>query len=213
MFEKIISFSNLYASAHAAAKGKHDRAAVLRHDLHLEKILWRLQWQLQNGSYRHGGYHKFVVTDPKPRDVSAAPFTDRIVHHAIVRVIEPLFDKSFIFDSYACRTDKGTQKAALRLQHFLRSALSKYPTLYVLRADITKFFASIDQAILEQLIARKIHDSQTLELIHTIITSYKETLSTAQKNQGGGQLTRAVCYKHFSTNRPANWQPDFAAVC
>ena len=81
----------------AAARGKHDRAEVLRHDLHAEKILWRLQRQLRDGSYRHGEYRTFKVYDPKQRDVSAAPFTDRIVHHALVAHIEPLFERFFNF--------------------------------------------------------------------------------------------------------------------
>ena len=125
MFDEVTSFANLYAAAKAAARGKHGRVAVLRHDLHLEKILFRLQWQLVTGTYRHGGYYRFEVREPKPREVNAAPFTDRIVHHAVVRLIEPLFEPGFIHDSYACRVGKGTQKAALRLQYFLRSATSQ----------------------------------------------------------------------------------------
>jgi retron-type reverse transcriptase len=115
------------------------------------------------------------VYEPKRRDVSAAPFTDRIVHHAIVRQIEPLFERIFIFDSYACRKDKGTHAAVLRLQHFLRSAHDTYGEFYVLRADIQKFFASIDHDILLILLRKKIHDAKALKLCAQIIASYHET--------------------------------------
>lgn len=186
LFDQIISFDNLYAAYKAAARGKHDRREVLRHDYHAEKILWRLQWELKNGRYRHGPYHHFVVVDPKARDVHAAPFTDRIVHHAVVRKIEPMFEKSFIFDSYACRSGKGSHAAALRLQHFLRSALNKNPQLYVLRADIRKYFACIDHATLQTLIARKIRDSEVLGLVGIILNSYQTP--QIQNSLGGGRF-------------------------
>lgn len=180
MFDTITSFENLYAAYMAAARGKHDRAEVLRHDLNAEKILWRLQRQLRDGSYRHGKYRTFIVYEPKKRDVSAAPFTDRIVHHALVHQIEPLFERIFIHDSYACRKDKGTHAAVLRLQHFLRSAHDKYGEFYVLRADVRKFFASIDHAVLLQLLGRQIYDTKTLELCAKIMGSYHEPSENGQ---------------------------------
>lgn len=174
LFDRITDFNNLYTAYKAAAQGKHDRAEILRHDLHCEKILWRLRAQLLDGSYRHGTYRTFQVYDPKVRDVSAAPFSDRVVHHALVRQIEPLFERIFINDSYACRKAKGTHAAVLRLQHFLRAAHARYGEFYVLRADIRKFFASIDHTILLNLLAKQITDSRTLELCHTIVSSYRE---------------------------------------
>jgi retron-type reverse transcriptase len=186
MFDQITDFNNLYAAYKAAAAGKHDRAEILRHDLHAEKILWRLQRQLRGGSYRHGKYRVFKVYDPKQRDVAAAPFTDRIVHHALVRQIEPLFDAGFIYDSYACRVGKGTHAAVLRLQHFLRSAHDRYGEFYVLRADIRKFFASIDHGILLKLLGKRIHDAKTLELCQHIIASYQEPSENSQLALGLG---------------------------
>lgn len=174
LFDQITDFNNLYAAYKSAAAGKHDRAEVLRHDFHAEKILLTLQRQLRGGTYRHGKYRTFKVFDPKQRDVAAAPFTDRIVHHAVVRVIEPLFERGFIYDSYACRVGKGTHATVLRLQHFLRVATDKYGEFYILRADIRKFFASIDHAVLRQLLAKKIYDEKTLELCAHIIASYQE---------------------------------------
>lgn len=174
LFDQIIDFNNLYASYKRAAQGKHDRLEVLRHDLHAEKILWRLQRQLRDGSYRHGKYRTFKIYDPKERDVSAAPFTDRIVHHALVSQIEPLFERIFIDDSYACRRGKGTHRAVLRLQHFLRSVHDRFGQFYVLRADIRKFFATINHAILLRLLSQQIRDRRTLALCGQIIGSYRE---------------------------------------
>lgn len=174
LFERITDFGNLYRAYRAASRAKHDRISVLRHDLHVEKILLRLQWELRNGRYHHGTYRSFTVREPKSRDVNAAPFTDRIVHHALVRQIEPMFDKSFIYDSYACRRGKGTHAAALRLQHFLRSGLAKGVPIYVLRADIAKFFANINHSKLTGLLMRRINDKQALALCKVIIGSYEE---------------------------------------
>ncbi|MGD8373398.1 MAG: hypothetical protein PVI21_00900 [Candidatus Woesebacteria bacterium] len=177
LFDQVASFENLYAAYQAAARGKHDRVATLRHDLHAEKILWRLRWELLNGRYRHGKYRRFTIVEPKARDVSAAPFTDRIVHHAVVQVVEPLFERGFIYDSYACRRRKGTHQAALRLQHFLRSAstsIGHTGRLYVLRADIRKFFARIDHDVLKDILRRKLPDARLRELLGLIIDSFSE---------------------------------------
>lgn len=195
LFDQITDFNNFYAAYKAAAAGKHDRAEILRHDLHAEKILWRLRRQLRDGSYRHGKYRSFKVYDPKQRDVAAAPFSDRIVHHAIVRVIEPLFERGFIYDSYACRRGKGTHKAVLRLQHFLRSATDKYGEFYILRADIHKFFASLDHGILLKLLGRQIPDAKTLALCGQIIGSYAvpaEGLQMSLKLGGGLDLNNSA---------------------
>ena len=178
-FEQITDFGSLYKAYKAAARGKHSRASVLRHDLHAEKILLRLQAELRSGRYKHGRYNQFTVQDPKPRDVNAAPFTDRVVHHALVDHIEPLFERGFIFDSYACRRGKGTHAAALKLQHFLRSSLNTRRPVYVLRSDIRKFFASINHSVLMRLLDKHIHDPQTRSLCKTIIGSYHTPPSAA----------------------------------
>ncbi|HVV25845.1 MAG TPA: hypothetical protein VHC21_02335 [Candidatus Saccharimonadales bacterium] len=188
LFDQVTDFGNLYAAYREAARGKHDRAAVLRHDLHAEKILWRLRWQLRAGRYRHGGYYRFRVFDPKPRDVAAAHFTDRVVHHAVVRVIEPLFERGFISDSYACRRGKGSHQAALRLQHFLRSLHDRHGAeFYVLRTDIRKFFASIDHAVLASRLARRVRDGRVREVLEGIIDSYHEP----NPQRGGGVLANS----------------------
>jgi len=116
-------------------------------------------------SYQPGAYDSFYIYEPKKRLISAAPFRDRVVHHALCNVIAPLFESSFIFDTYANRIDKGTHRAIKRFQKYLRSYR------YVLKCDIKKYFPSIDHEILKAEIRRKIADQQTLWLIDLIIDS------------------------------------------
>lgn len=138
----------------------HVRAAF---EVNLEWELHRLKEELQAGSYQPGPYTTFQIYDPKERMISAAPFRDRVVHHALCNIIEPIFEPTLIKDTYANRKGKGTHAGIRRCQDFLR----QYK--YVLKADIRKYFPSIDHAILKEIIRRKIKCKPTLELIDKII--------------------------------------------
>jgi retron-type reverse transcriptase len=107
---------------------------------HLERELWRLHEELRERTYRPGEYRSFLIHEPKARQISAAPYRDRVVHHALVNVLEPIFERTFIADSYACRKGKGTHAAVRRCQHFARRFR------YVLKADVRKFFPSMDHS-------------------------------------------------------------------
>ena len=163
LFPKIVAFSNLVKAFHQAQKGKRYRREVARFRLDLEKELVAMQEALLDGSYALGDYRTFHIRDPKPRLISAAPFRDRILHHAICNVIGPVLERGMIFDTYANRKEKGTNKAILRYQHFAR----RYD--YALKADIQKFFPSIDHAVLKDRLARKIGCPPTLAWIYRII--------------------------------------------
>lgn len=163
LFSQITSFENLYLAAQKAAKGKREKFSVMDFFLRLEENLFQLQAELLSGEYRPGAYRAFFIYDPKPRMISAAPFYDRVVHHALMNVIGPLFERSLIFDTYANRLGKGTHKAIRRFQQFLR----RYR--YVLKCDIRKYFPSIDREILKALIRKRIRDPQVLWLIDAII--------------------------------------------
>lgn len=163
LFEQIVSFPNLLSAAYKAAQNKHNKPDVARFFFYLEQELFALQHQLQTHSYVPGKYHTFYVHDPKKRLISAAPFRDRVVHHALCNIIEPIFERSFNADSYANRCGKGTHAAILRCQHYAK----QYP--YVLKCDIRKFFPSIDHDILKIALRRKIACRQTLWLIDLII--------------------------------------------
>jgi len=163
LFPQIISFENLLIACQKASKGKRERNYVLEFTDKLEENLFELQDELRQFKYTPGKYTTSWIYFPKPRLISAAPFRDRVVHHALINILGPLLEKSFIFDSYANRTGKGTHRAIRRYQSFLRS----YP--FVLKCDIKKFFPSIDHAILKNLFHRKLKDKPTLWLIDTII--------------------------------------------
>ncbi|MDQ1353938.1 MAG: hypothetical protein QG657_4247 [Acidobacteriota bacterium] len=131
--------------------------------LNLEKNLYRLQDDLASGSYRTGAYRTFQIYEPKARMISAAPFRDRVVHHALMNIIAPLLERSFIFDSYANRIGKGTHKSISRYREFLKM------NEFVLKCDIKRYFPSIDHCILKTLIRKRIACKETLLLIDTII--------------------------------------------
>lgn len=163
LYEQICSFENLLKAARKAERGKRFKENVARFNVNLEKELMQLRHELLDHSYRPGSYRHFTVYESKKRLISAAPYRDRVVHHALCNIIEPLFERTFIYDSYACRKEKGTHKAVERFTEFSRK------NLYVLKCDIRKYFQSIDRQILLDMFKRKIKDQETLWLIRTIV--------------------------------------------
>ena len=121
------------------------------------------------GTYSPGAYRQFTVYERKPRLISVAPFRDRVVHHAVMHVLEPLLDQRFIPDTYACRKNKGVHRAVDRYQQFAREYA------YVLKLDIRRYFPSIDRTILIQQLDRRIKDKSVLDLLHRIIDNGPET--------------------------------------
>src|SRR5207245_951892 len=134
----------------------------------LERQLWALHEDLKGRCYRPGAYRTFFIHEPKTRQISAAPYRDRVVHHALTRVLEPIYERSFVFDSYACRKGKGTHAAVRRCQHFARHFR------YVLKADVRKFFPSLDHEILKGLVARKVKDPGVRWLVGLLIDHSNE---------------------------------------
>lgn len=173
LYSKLCSFENLYSAYLKARKSKRYKEYVLDFSWNVEKELIKLQGELLNKTYKHGEYYEFTLYDAKKREIKAAPFRDRVVHHALCNIIEPLFDKGFIYDSYACRKEKGTHKAVKRLDKFIQSTEEKWgkENVYCLKCDISKYFDSIDHDILFNLIKKRIKDSDTLWLIREIIDS------------------------------------------
>ncbi len=163
LFEQIISFENLYSASRKARKGKRVRANVMEFEADIEAELLSLREELKTGTYQPGKYREFTIYERKHRRISAAPYRDRVVHHALCSVIEPLFEPAFIHDSYACRKGKGTHRAVERFTQFSRRCL------YVLKVDIKQYFPSIDHDILLRKVRRKIKCPETLRLIELII--------------------------------------------
>lgn len=171
LWPQLTSFENLWQAYLAARRGKRSRPAVAAFDLAAESQLLALQANLEAGTYQPGGYRTFVIQEWKRRRISAAPFRDRIVHHALCRVIEPIWERRFIHDTYACRVGKGTLAALNRAQHFARGHR------YVLQLDIREYFPSIDHAILLTILGRHLADEQVLALCAAILASGQDLLA------------------------------------
>jgi len=133
----------------------------------------QLNHKLLDKTYKHGSYFAFKISDPKPRDIHKASISDRIVHHAVYRILYPYFDKKFIFDSYSCRKKKGTHRAIDRFRQFGRKVShNNTKTAWVLKGDIKKFFASIDHNVLKNILKKYIEDVDVLLLLEKIIDSF-----------------------------------------
>ncbi len=141
--------------------------------VHLSENIFNLHQDLKNKTYIHGLYHAFNISDPKPRNIHKATVRDRLLHHAIYRILYPYFDKKFIYDSYSCRKWKGTHRAIYRFDYFARKASqNNTKTLWVLKCDVRKFFASIDQKRLLQILGLYDLDRNTLWLLERVVRSF-----------------------------------------
>lgn len=174
LFARVTDFHNLHRAFIEAGHGKRHQPEVQRFEYHLEERLIGIQEELDQERYRWGGYQAFWICDPKPRLIHAAPFRDRVVHHAIHRVLEPIFDPTLIFDTYACRKEKGTLAAVLRYDAFVRRFGGKG---FVLQCDIHSYFASVDHGILKTLLRRRIGDLKLLRLLDSLIDTHREDIS------------------------------------
>ena len=153
--------------------GKRKRKDVAKFSLHLTDNILELHRELKERTYRHGPYHAFKVNDPKPRDIHKARVRDRLLHHAIYRVLYPYFDRKFIFDSYSCRRGKGTHRAMDRLKEYAGKVSRNHTrTVWILKCDIRKFFANIDHGILENILMEQLNDCDTVFLMKEIIRSF-----------------------------------------
>lgn len=163
LYPQVYAFANLHWAFRKARRGKRDRPEVAAFEFDLEENLFRLRQELASRTYRPSPYRSFYVRDSKRRLISAAPFHDRVVHHALVNVIEPLFELRFIGDCYANRIGKGTHRALDRCQQFAR----RYH--YVLQCDVRQFFPSVDHAILRAQLARVVGDEGVMWLVDQIL--------------------------------------------
>ncbi len=170
---QVIRVENLFLAWERFRKGKRRRDDVMIFESALEDNLFRLHEELSTGTYRHGKYERFVVHDPKQRTIHKASVRDRIVHQAIVNIIEPIFERRFIFDSYSCREGKGTHLAVRRLRSFLREASQNNTrTVYVLKCDIKRFFDSVDHVTLVRLLGARISCEKTMALLRDLIDGF-----------------------------------------
>jgi hypothetical protein len=165
VWPRVLAFDNLLEAHRKARRGKRQRPAVARFELDLERNLFQLQRELAERTYGPGAYRLFEIYDRKPRHIAAAPYRDRVVHHALMNLVEPALDRTFIADSYACRTGKGVHAAVGRYQVWARRHA------YALKLDVRRYFPSIDHAILKEKLRHRIKDPGVLWLFDAIVDS------------------------------------------
>lgn len=189
IYNIIISMENLLASWQEFLRGKRKRKDVAEFSLNFLDNIIVLYNDLADRSYRHGGYQAFKINDPKPRNIHKACVRDRLVHHAIYRILYPIFDQKFIHDSYSCRIVKGTHRAIDRFRSYGRIVSKNYTrTCWILKCDIRKFFASVDHRILVGILSKHIQDADTIWLLKQVIGSF-ETKCKSSKGMPLGNLT------------------------
>jgi len=173
-YEDIISVENILEAWQEFLCGKRNKPDVQEFSLHLMDNIFKLHYELANHTYKHGGYQQFKINDPKPRVIHKAGVRDRLLHHTVCRKLYPFFDKKFIADSFSCRNIKGVHRAISRFRDFGRK-VSKNNTkqCWVLKCDIKKFFASVDQNILIEILQKHISDQKIVNLLKEITYSFK----------------------------------------
>ncbi|OGG55176.1 hypothetical protein A3D62_02605 [Candidatus Kaiserbacteria bacterium RIFCSPHIGHO2_02_FULL_49_11] len=172
-YEDIISVENLLSAWCEFLKGKRHKRDVQEFQLRLMDNILALHRDLRNKTYCHGGYKHFKIADPKPRDIHKASVRDRLLHHALYRQLYPFFGRTFIADSYSCRLRKGTHRAMNRFRACAyRESRNHTRTVWVLKCDIRKFFASIDHRVLGDILRRYIPDPNILWLLEQVISSF-----------------------------------------
>ncbi len=173
-YDDIIASSNLLLAWREFRAGKRGKTDVQAFEHLLMDNLLSLHEKLKQGEYHHQGYYQFGISDPKPRQIHKASVRDRVLNHAAYRVLYPFFDKTFIYDSYSCRKHKGTHAALQRFEQFGRQvSRNDTRTCWVLKCDIRKFFATIDQAILVRILADYIPNPEVMALLKLVIGNFE----------------------------------------
>lgn len=176
LFEQIIDPENLFILWDKFKKGKRDKPDVAKFEFNLEQNIFKLHRELRNKTYKHSSYTGFYIRDPKVRHIHKAIVRDRIVHHAIFRILNMVFEPTFISASFSCRIGKGNHKGVFVLENMARKVSKNYTKpCFALKCDVKKFFDSIDHNILLEILRRRICDKDAMWLIQEIIYSFSSS--------------------------------------
>ena len=188
LWENLCSFENIELAFKKARKRKTKKAYVAKFEKNLNENLLKLRNELISLTYKPRSLKTFILRDPKTRKISKSHFRDRIVHHTLCNIIEPIFDKTFIYDSYANRKSKGALKAIYRFDNFkIRATNNLKSNCYVFKADIKHYFDAVDHKILLDIIKRKIKDEKVIWLIQLILSNFN--IKVKDKGMPLGNLT------------------------
>lgn len=185
LFNDIVSAENLFSAWDKFKNGKRKKKDVRLFEWNLEENIFKLHRELKGKTYRHSSYTSFNISDPKPRNIHKAQVRDRVLHHAVFQILNPIFEAGFISASFSCREGYGTHKGVRFLQSTLRKASKngKVPC-FVLKCDIRKFFDTIDHNILLAILKKKVKDNDTVWLLEKIIASFASTHFPLVANKG-----------------------------
>jgi retron-type reverse transcriptase len=183
LYQSITSFQNLCTAFKKAFIGKKSNPEAAEFYLNLEKNLFKLREELLNKTYTPGKYRYFEIRDPKERLISAAPFRDRVVHHALINIIEPIFERIFIKNSFACRKGKGTHKSVLLAKNYIRF------NKFYLKMDIEKYFETMDHRKLVEIFSETLCDQDILWLVKTILKTSEQSSGAKGTGIPIGNLT------------------------
>lgn len=174
IFERIVSVENLFLAWEEFRRGKSAREDVQEFEWKLEQNIFSLYRDLRSRQYKHRAYQGFMICDPKQRRIHKASVRDRVLHHAVFKILNPVFEPTFIEHSFSCREGKGTHKAVGALERYLRKTSRNYRSqCFALKCDIHQFFASVDHAILLSILGRTIKDADALWLLREIVESFR----------------------------------------
>ena len=181
LYSELCSYQNLLLAFRKARKGKTTKDYVIEFEQNFKQNLFQLRTELLLHSYKPKPLQTFILRDPKTRKISKSHFRDRVIHHALCNIIAPIFEKDFIYDSYANRVGKGTFKAIERFEHFQRQVSKNFSqNSFVLKADIRKYFDNVNHEILLSMVKKKVDDPQIVWLIKIILNNHK----TEEKGKG-----------------------------
>ncbi len=170
LYDEVISINNLYLAEKKARIGKKNKKDVREFIENLHDNIFQLHWQLKHSCYKIGKYYHFTIYEPKSRNISKLPYRDRIINHALIRILEPIFIKTFVLHTYSCIKNRGIHLAIRNLRNQLKD---EDGTTFCLKIDVHKFYPSIDADILKSLLRRKFKDKRLLILLNSIIDSIK----------------------------------------
>lgn len=184
LFDSIISTENLFLAWDIFKRDKRNKPDVALFEQHVESELFTLSRELRNKTYQHGAYSGFWIRDPKVRHIHKALVRDRVLHHAIFNIVNPLFEPTFIPSSFSCRIGKGTHKGVAYLARTLR-VVSRNNTrpCFALKCDVRKFFDSVDHQILLAILEKRIQDPDTLWLLENVINSHAAGLRERERER------------------------------
>ena len=207
LYWSIISPEALFRAWEIFKSDKKKKLDVMVFGHNLEQNIFDLHCDLKNGTYKHGEYRGFWINDPKLRRIHKAFVRDRVLHHAVFRVLNPIFEPTFINNSFSCRVGKGTHRGVTRVAEMLRQVSQNHTrACYALKCDVRKFFDSVDHATLQQILARKIKDADVMRLLREIISSYPRTVFTRERERERERergKCRATWYSARQSHEPA----------